>query len=154
GFYITKYENGSLNSFEAVHKKLGNMQTAFSYNWFLLEILAQFYFVNKYATDTLRKIIVSLHNLDIKTQSVMIEDTDIKTVIHKLNGTLSQVLFEDEYEKPISQVEYSSNELIIKRPADHSFLKRFKIPPKLQYETILSGDGTTCSFGFPYLGQR
>ena len=68
-----KYDNGSLNAFEIVHKRYRGMQTAFSYNWFLLEILAQFYFISKYATDTLRKIIMNQHNIDIKPERVIIK---------------------------------------------------------------------------------
>ncbi|WP_312095494.1 hypothetical protein [Aminipila sp.] len=151
GFFIVKYDDGSLNAFEIVHKRYRGMQTAFSYNWFLLEILAQFYFISKYATGTLRKVIMNQHNLDIKPERVIISDDNIKDVVKKLDNALSNVLFEDEYEKPISQIDFTGKELIIKKPADRAFLKRFKMPHTLKYEVYHSGDGIMPSFGCPYL---
>jgi len=51
-------------------------------------------------------------------------------------------------------VEYTADELIIRKPSDRGFQKRFKSLNRVKYELAISGDDTTLTFGVPYLGEK
>ncbi len=151
GFFIEAVDlTGAILPDEEFHKKHYNDSTAYSYNWLLLEMLTQFYFVDNYAARALKKIIYGLHSNNIPLEKVIIEKNEILDTYKKLDRTLSNTLFPDEYTAGIPQVLFDGDTLILKKPADRSYLKRFVTGSKYQVELILHPDGVSKQYVLPY----
>jgi len=152
GFFIQKYDavTDSIVPFEEIHPKFNGMHTAFSFNWFLIEILGQFYHLNYIASKTLIELIYKMSSQNIVLQKIVMEKNEIINVINLLNKTLSNILFEDEYNKQFYQIELNDSKLLIKSPADKTFMKRFKRYKNAKIEFALTIDVYTLSYGLPY----
>lgn len=152
GFFIQKADSsGAVVPNEEIHKKYFGRHTAYSYNWFLLEILAQFYFISKFAVKTLQSIIFKNNSIQLNIRKIDDDSLRIKEIINSLDITLTKLLFEDEFGKPCSQIEIIDEGLIVKSPADKSYLKKFYRNQIKQIELVFSADGLTTSWAIPYL---
>lgn len=150
GFFIEGVDTaGSIIPHKDIHSRYNGMYTAISYNWFLLEILAQYYYFAYQATRTLQKIILKNYNLDIKTKSVNDDSDRIINIINSLEKTLSKFIFENEIDK-CSQISYCDDTLLIKTPADKAFLKRFQQNTSYNIQLLISCDGISQTYAIPY----
>ena len=155
GFFIAGMsDENALIPNENIHPKYKGMATAFSYNRFLLELLSNFYFISYYAERSIKRILYKLFTYKTSTDYICIDSSKIIKIINELNHTLTKILFEDEYEK-CSQVEFNDKTLIIKSPADKSYIKKqFENYSSVKIEMISSGDGLTSKWKVPYIGDE
>ncbi len=116
----------------------------------MIEILGQFYHLNYIASKTLIELIYKMSSQNIVLQKIVMEKNEIINVINLLNKTLSNILFEDEYNKQFYQIELNDSKLLIKSPADKTFMKRFKRYKNAKIEFALTIDVYTLSYGLPY----
>lgn len=152
GFYVLDMsDTGALTPNEEIHPEFKGMATAFSYNRFLLQLISSFYFVSSHAERTLRKILTQEFDFSPPSGKTDIDSSSIIDLIKQLNGTLTKILFDDEYEK-CAQVEYENDTLIIKIPADKVYIKsRFEKYTRAKIEMVDSADGVTRSWKLPYM---
>ena len=154
GFFIQKYDGDAVVPFEEIHPKYNGMHTAFSYNWFLYEILGQFYSLNYIASKTLIKLIYKMSGKNIIPRNIVMDKNAIINVVNILNKTITNILFDDEYSKPFYQIELNDSKLLIKSPADKTFSKRFIKYKTAKIEFTCSLDGVTLSYGLPYFQPK
>lgn len=155
GFFIEGLDDkGCIIPNDKFHNQYNNMRTAYSFNWFLYEILADFYFICECASKSLSQLLInrsfSLSGPRIDNVS---NNKDISKLIGSLESACSRLLFFDEYEyRPITQISLINNVLTIQKPASKSFINRFlyinSVPCRISMRT--SGDGVSRNFGLVY----
>jgi len=155
GFYIEGVsEDGAIIPNEKIHPKFEGMATAYSFNRFLLEVFASFYFVSYYAEKSLDKMLKNRYSFILTSKKIILENPLINKIIEGIDNTLTRTLFEDEFQK-CPQLDLSNGILIIKNPADKTFINNhFKQYPIMKIQMITSGDSTSRTFCLPYWKQK
>lgn len=148
GYFLEKYNKGSLEPDEYIHKKYGGKCTGFSYLTDIMKNMSIVYFMSEQISKYLRK------NIDIsKLSNNIVDDVHnsyIKMIIDDI-WILSDVLFPNEYNKDLFSIKIISDNLEIKYPAPKYLFKKFPYYTGFKGYMNASGDGTSASYTIPYL---
>lgn len=149
GYFLEKYNNGTLQPDEFIHSKFQKHHTAFSYVQDLMRNIGTIYYVAEKISQYIKKNI--LKDKPSNNSASYDKDENIRQLVNKIWAT-PLLLFPDEYEKTLTIVDIVNNKLIIKRPIPYSYLIKYKRYSQFKCHLLASGDGTSKSFGVPYLG--
>ena len=149
GFFLEKYENGTLTPDKKVHKPFGGKSTANSYLKDILRNLFVVYFVSNCLVEYFE---MELNILAPVSPVSYFGDEMIISLLEKI-WDLPLVLFPQEYNESLFSIEFDSKsqELNVQYPADINVLSKFKKSTILKGRFIGSGDGVSKSFNIPYL---
>lgn len=153
GFYIQNVDStGAIVPCVEVHPLYRGRRTAYSYNRFLIEVLAYYYLIASQAEKALIRVVKEQSGYDYERGNMAIDSETYINTISKMNATLTNILFEDEY-SICPQVEWNGQVLTVRDVADKTFLRRFKNYDGAQIHAVFTGDGFSKTWGLPYMGK-
>jgi len=147
GYFLEKYNVGSLEPDEYIHKKYKNKGTGYSYILDIMKNISIVYFICEQISRYLKSVLElsKIRNNIIKDET----DNNIELLISDIWNS-SNVLFPNEYNEDLFGIRIVIDVLEIRYPAPKYFFNKMLYYDSYKGCIMSSGDGTSSTFAIPY----